>query len=235
MGFLPDVNNILDYIPHKNARQTLLFGATLPKEVEKLAQSLQKRSLLVDLGRSTPPETITHGAFEVEVDEKYDVLVELLKDEKLEKVIIFTQSKHEARITARNLRRDGLELEEIHGGLTQRQRNHAIANFRADEVQCLVASDVAACGLDIMDVSHIISYDVPSDFNMYIHRAGRTGRAFKSGVSWIIASPKEFGNLANIDTKLGMKVPRLRTLKKEKKPWKGNIRKLTDQKYRKKR
>ncbi len=236
MGFLGDVNKILDYIPHKNARQTMLFGASLPKEVEGLAMALQKRGKLVDVGRSTPPETITHGIFEAQEDEKYDVLLELLHKEEIEKVIIFTQSKHEARITARNLRRDGLDVEEIHAGLTQRQRNHAIANFISDEVLCLVASDVAARGLDIMDVSHIISYDVPGDFNMYVHRAGRTGRAFRKGTSWIIASPKEFGNLANIDAKLGTKVPRLRTLRvKEKRidPAKRQPPAQNSRKYRK--
>jgi len=213
MGFLPDVNKILQYLPHKNSRQTLLYGATLPKDVESLAKALQRETKLVDLGRAATPEAIEHYAFEAHDDEKYDVLVEMLHRDEIEKVIIFTQSKHEARITARNLRRDGLPLEEIHGGLTQRQRSRALDNFRSGEVDCLVASDVAARGLDIIDVTHIISYDVPNDFNMYIHRSGRTGRAFNRGVSWILASPKEFANLANIETKLGKKVTRLRTIK----------------------
>jgi len=212
MGFLPDIQTILSYVPHRNARQTLLFGATLPKDVEYLAKELQKDPKIIDLGRASPPESIDHAVFEANEDEKYDVLVELLHRDEIEKVIIFTQSKHEARITARNLRRDGLPLEEIHGGLTQRQRSHALDNFRSGQVNCLVASDVAARGLDIPDVTHIISYDVPNDFTWYVHRAGRTGRAFRQGTSWIIASPKEFANLRNIDEKLGFVVPRERTL-----------------------
>ena len=179
LGFIVDILDLMRYLPIKNKRQTLIYGATISKEIEGIIGELMNNPQEINIDDGRMPSEIIHEAYKLNLADKYDVLRNLLLSEEVEKVIIFTQSKHETRITARNLKRDGLELEEIHGGLTQRQRSKAMDNFRLNYVNCLVASDLVSRGLDIGGVSHIINYDVPNDIETYLHRSGRTGRAGK--------------------------------------------------------
>ena len=215
MGFQTDIEKTLAYLPHKNKRQTLLFCSTLPKPVEAIAKSIQSKSKIIDIGRSQAPNQIKHEVYEVYEDEKFDILIEILHRQDIESALIFTQSQKITRITSRNLLKKGLEIEEFHGGLTQQQRMKALSNFKNQEVNVLIATDIAARGLDIKELTHVISFDVPNDFDDYLHRAGRTGRAFNSGTSILIVSPKEDKNLTNIENKLGLKIDRIRERKKK--------------------
>lgn len=205
MHFFDEVTHLLSYFPHKNQRQTLLFGSTLPQKVEPLVRQMQRNTVLVDLGRSTAPPTIDHVIYEVTREERYDVLREILQTEQIDSVIIFTRSQNSARITTKNLLRDGLDVEEIHGGLTQRQRSLALENFANGKVNALVATDIAARGIDIAELSHVISFDVPRKFDDYLHRAGRTGRIDSKGKSIILASDAELEHLEGIKKRLGPK------------------------------
>ncbi len=206
LGFIVDILDLMRYLPIKNKRQTLIYGATISKEIEGIIGELMNNPQEINIDDGRMPSEIIHEAYKLNLADKYDVLRNLLLSEEIEKVIIFTQSKHETRITARNLKRDGLELEEIHGGLTQRQRSKAMDNFRLNYVNCLVASDLVSRGLDIGGVSHIINYDVPNDIETYLHRSGRTGRAGNKGKSWLLVSPKEEKNLKNLKEKLNLNI-----------------------------
>ena len=206
LGFITDILDLMRYLPIKNKRQTLIFGATISKEIEGIIGELMNNPQEIKIDDGKMPSEIIHEAYKLNLADKYDVLRNLLLSEEIEKVIIFTQSKHETRITARNLKRDGLELEEIHGGLTQRQRSKAMDNFRLNYVNCLVASDLVSRGLDIGGVSHIINYDVPNDIETYLHRSGRTGRAGNKGKSWLLVSPKEEKNLKILKDKLNLNI-----------------------------
>ena len=206
LGFIVDILDLMRYLPIKNKRQTLIYGATISKEIEGIIGELMNNPQEINIDDGRMPSEIIHEAYKLNLADKYDVLRKLLLSEEIEKVIIFTQSKHETRITARNLKRDGLELEEIHGGLTQRQRSKAMDNFRLNYVNCLVASDLVSRGLDIGGVSHIINYDVPNDIETYLHRSGRTGRAGNKGKSWLLVSPKEEKNLKNLKEKLNLNI-----------------------------
>ncbi|MHA2401961.1 MAG: DEAD/DEAH box helicase [Candidatus Kariarchaeaceae archaeon] len=191
MGFSVEIEEIITFIPHKNKRQTLLFGSTLPPTVEKIAKQLQARSVKIDLRSTFVKQKIIHEIYEVEEEKKFDLLVTILKQPRIKKALIFTRSQEGARITTRNLLSLGLDVEEIHGGLTQRTRNRAMANFASGDVFVLVATDIAARGIDIDDISHVLNYNVPHNIDDYVHRAGRTGRMFKHGTSCILASPNE--------------------------------------------
>ncbi len=212
MGFSIDIEKILTYLPYKNKRQTMLFGSTLPIKVEKLARNLQKRSVLIEVARSKPPKGIIHEAFEVEKKDKFDLLVNLLKTRDISKSLIFTRTREAARITAKKLLKSGFDVEELHGGLTQRTRNHALANFESGEVRLMVATDIASRGIDFTEISHIVSFDVPENYDDYVHRAGRTGRMDEKGYSWILVSPQEFEKLEIIEIKLGFKLKKLKKL-----------------------
>ncbi|MHA2249796.1 MAG: DEAD/DEAH box helicase [Candidatus Kariarchaeaceae archaeon] len=216
MGFRADIEKILEFCPHKNKRQTMMFGSTLPSEVEAFARQIQSNSIMIDVGRSMSPQKIVHEVYEVDKDKKLDILIDLLHQHSIRKVLIFTKSKDTARITTRNLLKQGLEVEEFHGGLTQTTRNHALANFNSGQVDVMVATDIAARGLDFVDLSHVINFDVPRNYDDYIHRAGRTGRIYKAGISCILASPEEFNQVKNIEKKLNQPLIRKLRMKKSK-------------------
>ncbi|MCE7734007.1 MAG: DEAD/DEAH box helicase [Candidatus Heimdallarchaeota archaeon] len=202
MGFQIEIKSILAELSHKNKRQTLLFCSTLPSPVEQMAKVLQNKSHLVEVGRSISPTNITHEIYEVTKAERFDVLIEILNTRIIESVLIFTRSHDAARITTRNLLKAGLDCEEFHGGLTQRQRNKAIENFSSGIVNVLVATDIASRGIDIQDISHIINFDVPKNYDDYLHRAGRTGRINKKGTSIILATPEDSAYINGIKKNL---------------------------------
>lgn len=214
MGFQLELKTILTELPHKNKRQTLLFCSTLPSPVEQLAKVMQNKPLIVETGRSVSPTNIKHEIYEVDKRERFDILIEILNLSEIEGALIFTRSQDAARITVRNLLKTGLDCEEFHGGLTQRQRNKAIENFSSGEVNVLVATDIAARGIDIPDISHVINFDVPKNYNDYLHRAGRTGRINKKGTSIILATPEDEAYIKGIKKNLNTSFTIKRKLQK---------------------
>ncbi len=208
MGFQGEIIQILEFLPNRNKYQTLMFGATLPRNVEQLAKTIQSDVKVVDVGRSVMPKGIFHEVYECDEGKKLNTLVKILKLPEIETVLIFTSSHNSARITSRNLESQGLELEEIHGGLTQRQRNIAIQNFKNGDVSVMVSTDLSSRGIDIDDISHIISFEVPREFDDYLHRAGRTARADKEGKSILLVAEKELNNLRGIEKRLGYTILR---------------------------
>lgn len=206
MGFQEEIKRILVELPHKNKRQTLLFCSTLPLPVERLAKMLQHKTNVIEVGRSHSPINIQHELYELNIRAKFDKLLELLNSKKVISALIFTRAQGTARITTRNLLKAGIDCEEFHGGLTQRQRNKALNNFSSGEVSVIVATDIAARGIDIKDITHVINFDVPRNYDDYLHRAGRTGRLNKKGTSIILASTDDFMNLKGIKKNLGSRV-----------------------------
>ncbi len=206
MGFQDEIKRILVELPHKNKRQTLLFCSTLPLPVERLAKMLQQKTNVIEIGRSHSPINIQHELYELTKREKFDKLLELLNSSKITSALIFTRAQGTARITTRNLLKAGIDCEEFHGGLTQRQRNKALQNFSSGEVTVMVATDIAARGIDIKDITHVINFDVPRNYDDYLHRAGRTGRLNKKGTSIILASTDDFMNLKGIKKNLGSRI-----------------------------
>lgn len=218
MGFQAEIKRILIELPHKNKRQTLLFCSTLPLPVERIATMLQQKTNIVEVGRSHSPENIEHELYQLSKGAKFDKLLELLKSGRINSALIFTRAQGTARITTRNLLKAGLDCEEFHGGLTQRQRNKALQNFSSGQVRVLVATDIAARGIDIKGITHVINFDVPRNYDDYLHRAGRTGRLNKKGTSIILASPDDFHNLHGIKKNLGRRVQLKQAYLPDKKP-----------------
>src|SRR5438094_4553057 len=175
MGFLPDVRRIVERCPRE--RHTSLFSATIPPEIETLIRWAMKHPQTVEIGaRRTPAETVKHVIYPVSESQKTDLLLELLKRVNYESVLIFCRTKHGADRVAHLLKRNNHAVAVLHSNRTQREREQALKGFRDGRYEVLVATDIAARGLDIADVSHVINYDVPQHPEDYIHRIGRTGR-----------------------------------------------------------
>jgi ATP-dependent RNA helicase RhlE len=179
MGFLPDVRNILQCIMHK--RQTLLFSATMPADIRRLAHEILHDPVTVQIGRTIPAELVSHALYPVQPHLKTDLLKELLKQTKTESVLVFTRTKHRTEQLARQLTRAGFCVAALQGDMPQHRRQEALDGFRDGFYKILVATDIAARGLDVTRISHVINYDMPGSTDDYIHRIGRTGRVNKSG------------------------------------------------------
>jgi ATP-dependent RNA helicase RhlE len=180
MGFIRDIRFIINQLP-KN-RQTLLFSATMPREIQDLVYEFQKDPLTVSVKKGETSETIEQDVIKASsTDEKIEILDNLLKQTEFDKVLIFGQTKWGVQKLADNLKSRGVTVESIHGNKSQPQRQQALQAFKNNSIQVLVATDVAARGLDIPDVSHVINFDQPNSYDDYVHRIGRTGRAGKSG------------------------------------------------------
>ncbi len=208
MGFLPDLRRILALLPKD--RQTLLYSATMPAEIEALAGRFMRRPVRVSIGRpSTPPSTINQAVFAVEQDEKTGVLLSLIQKERMYSVLVFTRTKHRADRLARQLARAGLPAACIHGDRSQHQREAALDGFRRGTHQVLVATDIAARGLDIPGVSHVVNYDLPPVPEDYIHRIGRTARAGADGTAFSLVTKDDGETLRDIEYTLGREIPLL--------------------------
>ncbi|MCL5965649.1 MAG: DEAD/DEAH box helicase [Deltaproteobacteria bacterium] len=190
MGFLPDVRRIIARIPAD--RQTLLFSATIPREVRRLADSILRDPVFVAVTPvSSPPETVEHSIYYVEKPGKGELLRHLLSDAATRNALVFTRTKRGADRVAGQLLRARIRAEAIHGGRSQAARERALAKFKRGEIRVLVATDVAARGLDIADLSHVVNFDLPEEPESYVHRIGRTGRAGASGVALSFCSIEE--------------------------------------------
>jgi ATP-dependent RNA helicase RhlE len=179
MGFLPDIRNILRCILHK--RQTLLFSATMPDNIRRLAREIMHDSVTVQIGRTLPAKTVSHVLYPVQQHLKTALLKEILNGTRTESVLVFTRTKYRAERVAQQLVRVGYRVTSLQGNLSQNRRQAALTGFRNGSIKILVATDIAARGIDVLRISHVINYDMPESTDDYIHRIGRTGRVDKNG------------------------------------------------------
>jgi ATP-dependent RNA helicase RhlE len=208
MGFLPDIRRILRHLPAK--RQTLFFSATMPPPIAALAAEMLRNPVTIDVGRpSAPAAGITHAVYPVAAELKSALLVALLKGGEMRSAIVFTRTKHRANRLADQLLRQGIRVARIHGNRSQSQRADALAGFKAGRHQVLVATDIAARGIDVEALSHVVNFDVPKASEDYIHRVGRTARADATGDAFLLVSPQEEPDLRRIEHAIGKRLPRV--------------------------
>jgi ATP-dependent RNA helicase RhlE len=207
MGFLPSIRRIIRMLPAK--RQTMLFSATLSKEIEKIASDFLTDPATVEIGRrATPVDTVTQMIHEVPMEQKPELLLHLLRDRGLASVLIFSRTKHGADRIARRLGQAGMSTATIHSNRSQAQRQRALQRFRSGEVRVLVATDIAARGIDVDGISHVINYDFPQQPDDYVHRIGRTGRATALGEAISFVTPQDYLHLRNVESLVGRRLPR---------------------------
>jgi len=206
MGFLPAVKRIIAKLPAD--RQTLCFSATLADAVLQLSREFLRDPVRISLAPATPVATVTQWVYEVEPHKKTDLLVDLLKDGRIFNALVFTRTKSRAERVAGALMRNSVDVGRIHGDRSQGQRSHALEAFKKGRYRVLVATDVAARGIDINDLGHVINYDVPAEPTDYIHRIGRTARAQKTGDAITFVSRDEAGSFARIESAIGTPLKR---------------------------
>ena len=208
MGFLPDVRRILERVPVE--RQTLMFSATMPPELQALAQRHLREPEILDLGHTMPAETIDHSAILVRGSAKMKLLKAILASEDFRSAIVFVRTKQRAKAVSFALQKRGASAELLHGDKKQGARTRALERFKSGEVEVLVATDLASRGLDVEAVSHVINYDIPTDPDTYVHRIGRTGRAERSGIALTFISEGDLDDLRAVEHRIGMRLPRTR-------------------------
>ncbi len=206
MGFLPDIRRIMQHLPKE--RQTLLFSATMPSEVRHLAEDVLTDPALVQINHEKPTETVTHLLFPVEQSRKTALLKNLLAREEFATALVFTRTKHKAKNVARQLEAAGFPATSIQGNLSQAKRQQAMDGFRQGTFKILVATDIAARGIDVKGISHVINYDVPDTVAAYTHRIGRTGRASLTGDAVTFASREDGAMIRDIERTLGKSMAR---------------------------
>ncbi len=198
MGFIPDIKRILAMLPKE--RQSLLFSATFSEEIKKLADTMLKAPVLIEVARrNAVTETVTHRMHPVDADNKRQLLAHILKTSSLKQVLVFVGTKFGASRLAHYLEKQGIEATAIHGDKSQQQRTEALDDFKSGKARVLVATDVAARGLDIDDLPHVINFELPHVPEDYVHRIGRTGRAGKEGDATSLVCAEERGKLAEIE------------------------------------
>jgi ATP-dependent RNA helicase RhlE len=209
MGFLPDVRRIVQLCPTQ--RQTLLFSATIPPEIENLCSWVLREPILVEIGeRSSVAETVTHAFYPVASAQKFDLLVALLEETHYESVIVFTRTKQAADQIANRLKQLDHSVAVLHSDRSQNERIAALEGFKSGRFEVLVATDIAARGLDIAGVTHVINYDIPLHPEDYVHRIGRTGRAERVGDAFTLVIAEELKAMVDIERFIGQKIRRLK-------------------------
>lgn len=206
MGFLPDIRRILKQVPDK--RQTLLFSATMPTDIRKLANDILKEPVTIQVGNTAPPVTVTHAIYPVEQHLKTALLLELLHHTDTDSVLIFTRTKHRAKRLGEQLEKTGYKAASLQGNLSQNRRQAALDGFRDGTFQILVATDIAARGIDVSQISHVINYDIPDTAEAYVHRIGRTGRAARSGDAFTLVTTDDGVMVRTIEKTLGAPLER---------------------------
>jgi ATP-dependent RNA helicase RhlE len=207
MGFIPDIKRILAVMPAR--RQNLLFSATFPEEVRRLAKELLHAPVTVEVApRNTPAELVTHQVHMVELTRKRALLAHLIKSRDMRQVLVFVRMKRDANRLARQLKQDGIVAKEIHSDRTQAERMQALEEFKQGKVPVLVATDIAARGLDIEQLPFVINYELPHTPEDYLHRIGRTGRAGMPGEAISLVSPEESKFLDDVERLLKRKIAR---------------------------
>ena len=208
MGFLPDIKRILRHIPAR--RQTLFFSATMPPPIAALTREMLKDPVTINLQRTSAPAVgITQAVYPVPQELKSSLLVELLRRGDIHDALVFTRTKHRADRVADFLVRRGVRAERIHGNRSQSQRTRALESFKSGKHQVLVATDIAARGIDVEELGHVVNFDVPKAPEDYIHRVGRTARAEMTGDAFTFVSPHEEGDLLRIERAIKKRLPRI--------------------------
>jgi len=214
MGFLPAIKRILQVLP-KN-RQTLMFSATFPREIERLTVDMQHNPVRVEVGPvAKPSDAVRQGVYTVSPTGKLDLLSKILREPQVRSALVFLRTKHRTDRVAKALHRAGFKAQAIHGGRSQSQRQQAIDGFRKGRYQVLVATDVAARGLDVHGITHVVNFDIPASSDDYIHRIGRTARASADGDAITFVCPDDHLALGAIENALGQNLPR--------KEWEGAV------------
>ena len=208
MGFLPDIRRVLRHLPPK--LQTLFFSATLPQPIVELSREMLKNPATISIERKSAPATgITQSVFPVSQDLKLPLLETLLKRREIQNAIVFTRTKHRANRVFEQLERHKVRVARIHGNRSQAQRTDALAGFKNGRYQILVATDIAARGIDVEALSHVVNFDVPGMPEDYIHRVGRTARAELTGDAITFVAPDEENDLRAIERAIGKRLPRV--------------------------
>lgn len=208
-GFLPDIRRIVRQVPRK--RQTLVFSATMPKEIRSLAEEILADPVTVQINHTLPAPTISHVLFEVDKQGKTSLLKRMIRERDMTSTLVFTRTKHKARSLAQQLQRAGCQAVSLQGNLSQQKRRQALEGFRDGTYNILVATDIAARGIDVLGISHVINYDVPDTAETYTHRTGRTGRAENTGYAFTFASREDGRMISLIEKNLGKRLLREET------------------------
>lgn len=205
-GFLPEIRRILRQLPTQ--RQSLVFSATMPAEIRHLAEDILHDPVTVQINPTRSVESIDHLLYLVEQGQKTDLLVQLLQEEKMATTLVFTRTKHKAKNLAQRLARSGFRATSLQGNLSQNRRQQALDGFKTGEFNVLVATDIAARGIDVTGISHVVNYDMPDTAEAYIHRTGRTGRASRTGEALTFATVEEKRMLRAIEQVLNKNMQR---------------------------
>jgi ATP-dependent RNA helicase RhlE len=206
MGFLPDIHRILTYLPTE--RQTLVFSATCPAALSKQVSRMAPDAVRVQIGPTQPAQTIAHALYPVEAHRKTALLLALLHQHDRGSILVFTRTKHRANRVLKQIKQAGHQAACLHSNRTQKQRQTALDDFRSGTVRVLVATDIAARGIDVQQISHVINYDVPDTSDAYIHRIGRTGRAERNGAAFTLITPNDSTQVSAIERALGVPLER---------------------------
>jgi ATP-dependent RNA helicase RhlE len=206
MGFLPDIRKIIRHLP--TGRQTLLFSATMPDDIRRLARDVLCDPVTVQVGHTAPANTVSHALYPVNQHLKTALLAELLRHTDTKSVLIFTRTKHRAKRVGQQLEKAGYRAASLQGNLSQNRRQAALDGFRDGYYQVLVATDIAARGIDVSSISHVINYDMPDTVDAYTHRIGRTGRAAKTGDAFTFITREDEDTVHSIERVLGEKIER---------------------------
>jgi ATP-dependent RNA helicase RhlE len=209
MGFLPVVRDIISRCPRQ--RQTLFFSATVPPEIQSVASFALRNPERVEIGANRPvTKSVNHGLYPVSSDQKFDLLLALLGQAGFDCVLVFTRTKHGADKIARKLKSANHAVAVLHSNRSQSQRLEALEGFKSGRYEVMVATDIAARGIDVAGVTHVINYDVPENPEDYVHRIGRTGRAQAVGDAFTLVTPEDVGKIRDIQRFIGQKIPELR-------------------------
>jgi len=206
MGFLPDIKQIVSCMPYQ--RQTMLYSATMPPTVLNLTRQFQQNPVMIEISKARPPDAIRQAIYPVPKHLKTQLLVALLEQMEVESMLVFTATKQEADIVTRQLSQEKISTACIHGDFRQRQRIAALEGFRSGKYRVLVATNIAARGLDVEGISHVINYDVPDQAEDYVHRIGRTARADAEGDAITLVTPEDEAMIYRIEHLLGHKIER---------------------------
>ena len=206
MGFLPDVKRVLQRLPTQ--RQTLFFSATMPEEIRQLSRNILSTPVTVQINANAPAHTVAHALYPVPEALKRKLLLALLQQTATGKVMIFTRTKHRARTLARELEKQDYRVTQLQGNLSQNRRQSAMEGFREGKYDLLVATDIAAHGIDVSEVSHVINFDIPDTVDAYTHRIGRTGRALHTGEAFTLATPDDASVVRAVERALNTRIDR---------------------------
>ena len=204
MGFMPDIKRILKHVPAK--RQTLLFSATMPDDIRQLTRQMMNQPVIVQVDHSMPAKTVSHALYPVAEHLKTPFLIRLLKDINSESVLVFTRTKHRAKRVTDKLQRDGFMATPLQGNMSQGKRQESLNGFKSGKYRILVATDIAARGVDVSGITHVINYDMPDTADAYTHRVGRTGRAACTGEAFTFVTHADKPTVRSFERIMGMQL-----------------------------